>query len=418
MDYNPREPEYWDESRLATDMKMAFDVCNGCRLCHNLCPSFPVLFEAVEGHDDDVDLLTSGEMTRVADLCYQCKLCYVKCPYVPPHHFDLDFPRLMLRSKAIRTRKSGMSPSDKFLGDPERSGRLGTMVPGLANWSLTQPFLRRQMERRMGIDRRRHLPKFALTRFSHWVNARRTATTDPDVVIFSTCTVEYHETGIGMAAMKILEHNGISAAAPDNLRCCGMPALDGGDIAGATERAAHNVTQLARYAQGGKKILALQPTCAYVLKKDYPMLLGTQEAQQVADATLDITEYLAQAMRGGRMKKDFVSSPGPVTYHMSCHTKAQGLRKAAEDLLSGIEGTTVTVVDRCAGIDGTWGLKAEYYDESQKVAKKMTDAFRAAHDTVACSDCALAGLQIEVASDHPPEHPVQILAKAYGLTAQ
>lgn len=416
MDYNPREPEYWDESRLAADMKMTFDVCNGCRLCHNLCPSFPVLFEAVEGHDDDVDLLTSGEMTRVADLCYQCKLCYVKCPYVPPHHFDLDFPRLMLRSKAIRTRKSGMNASDKFLGDPERSGKLGTIAPGLANWSLTQPFVRRQMKRRLGIDPRRHLPKFALTRFSAWAKAHQTEAKHSDVVIFSTCTVEYHESGIGQDAIKILEHNGISASVPASLRCCGMPALDGGDISGATERAQHNVAQLVSYVESGKKILALQPTCAYVLKKEYPMLLGTDRAQKVADATLDITEYLAQELRRGRLKKDFVSSPGTVTYHVSCHTKAQGLKKAAQDLLSGIEGTTVNLVDRCAGIDGTWGLKAEYYDESQKVAKKMTDAFRAAHDTVACSDCALAGLQIEVASDRPPQHPVQILSEAYGLT--
>ncbi len=415
MDYNPREPGYWDESRLVADMKMAFDICNGCRLCHNLCPSFPALFDAVESHDDDVDLLTTDQMTHVADLCYQCKLCYVKCPYVPPHRFDLDFPRLMLRSKAIRTKKSGLSASDKFLGDPERSGKLGTMVPSLSNWSLTKLFVRRQMERRLGIDRRRHLPKFALTRFSDWVKSQEIRATDPDVVIFSTCTVEYHEAGIGQAAIGILGHNGIQAVVPDNLRCCGMPAMDGGDIAGATERAQHNVSQLSSYAEAGKKILALQPTCAYVLKQDYPLLLGTEAAQKVASATLDITEYLAQQMRSGRLKKDFVSSPGTVTYHLSCHTKAQGLKKAAADLLSGIDGTTVNIVDRCAGIDGTWGLKAEYYDESQKVAKKMTDAFRAAHDTVACSDCALAGLQIEVASDRPPQHPVQILLDAYGL---
>ncbi len=415
MDYNPRESQYWDESRLVSDMKLAFDVCNGCRLCHNLCPSFPVLFEAVESHDDVVEALAVEEMAHVADLCYQCKLCFLKCPYVPPHRFDLDFPRLMLRSKAIRTRQHGMSRSDKFLGDPERSGRLGTSMPSLANWSLTQPFVRKQMEKRMGIDHRRHLPKFASMRFSQWAKKHQSTTASVDVAVFTTCTVEYHAAGIGQAALKVLGHNGITAAVPPDLRCCGMPALDGGDIDGATERAAQNVTKLVDYAKAGKKILVLQPTCAFVLKHEYPVLLGTEEAKQVAAATLDITEYLAGLMKAGKLKREFRSSPQTVTYHLSCHSKAQGLKKTAADLLSGIEGTTVNVVDRCAGIDGTWGLKAEYYDESQKVAKKLTEAFHSAHDTAACSDCALAGLQIETVTDRPPRHPVQILWEAYGL---
>ena len=194
-----------------------------------------------------------------------------------------------------------------------------------------------------------------------------------------------------------------------------MPALDGGDISGATERARHNIARLVDYAKAGKKILALQPTCAYVLKQEYPVLVGTEEAQLVARATMDITEYLASLMKSGKLKRDFSQSPGTITYHLSCHSKAQGLKKAASDLLGGIEGTTVNVVDRCAGIDGTWGLKARYYDESQKVSRKLTEAFQLAHDTHACSDCALAGLQIEVASDKPPRHPVEILWAAYGL---
>lgn len=417
MEYNPRTERYWDESALAEDMKLAFDVCNGCRLCHNLCPSFPKLFEAVEGHDDDVSLLTEEQTAEVADLCYQCKLCYLKCPYVPPHRFDLDFPRLMLRSKAIRAKKHGIARVDRFLGDPERTGRLGGIWPALANWANKNATARKMMERTLGIDHRRHLPPFAPVKFSEWAarkNLRATADA-VDVAVFSTCTVEYNEPGIGRAALDVLGHNNIRAAVPKGQRCCGMPALDGGDVAGATERARHNVSLLAPFARAGKKILALQPTCAYVLKKEYALLLGTPDAELVAEATVDITEYLAARMKSGELKQDFQSSPGAVTYHLSCHTKAQGLRRAASDLLTGIEGTTVTVVDRCAGIDGTWGFKAQYYDASQKVAERLTEAFRAAHDTHACSDCALAGLQIETASARPPEHPVELLARAYGL---
>lgn len=417
MEYNPRSERYWDSQSLMEDMTLAFDVCNGCRLCHNLCPSFPVLFEAVEAHDDNAAAVTATEMARVADLCYQCKLCFMKCPYVPPHRFDLDFPRLMLRSKAVRARAQGISRTDRFLGNPERVGSLGTLAPGVANWGNRRPGIRRVMERMLGIDRRRHLPRFAAVRFSEWVRRHdaRSAGKPVDVVVFSTCTVEYHEPGIGQAALAVLDHNGIEAAVPAGQRCCGMPALDGGDIAAATERARHNVALLAPYAREKKPILALQPTCAYTLKQEYPLLLGTEDAQVVASQTVDVTEYLAGLVKRGQLKKDFASSPGVVTYHLSCHSKAQGLKRAAKDLLSAIEGATVNVVDRCAGIDGTWGLKAEFYDESQKVAAKLTEAFGQAHDTTACSDCALAGLQIEVAADSAPRHPVEILAQCYGL---
>lgn len=418
MEYRPTSDQYWDESALEKDLKTAFDICNGCRLCHNLCPSFPVLFKAVESHDDNVEELTGAEMAEVSDLCYQCKLCYVKCPYIPPHRFDLDFPRLMLRSKAVRARKTGFSAADRFLGNPEKTGRLGLKLPRMANWANANPLSRRILERVAGIDRRRRLPRFSLTPFSAWAE-KHLASSDraqAEVAIFETCTVEYYESGIGQAAVGVLERNGVGVTVPQGQRCCGMPALDGGDIEGAMERARSNVALLAPLAREGKKILALQPTCAYMIKKEYPLLLDNDAAREVAKATLDVTEYLAARLKSGELDKQFQSSPGEVTYQLSCHTKAQGLNRAAVNLLGAIEGTKVRVVERCAGIDGTWGLKKEYFDESQKVSRRMTEAFHEAHDTQACSDCALAGLQIQVGAGHPPKHPVEILWEAYGKT--
>ena len=132
MEYRPGETAYWDPAQLAEDMRQAFDICNGCRLCYNLCPAFPALFTFVEGHDDQAGLLTSSELDQVADLCFQCKICFLKCPYTPPHRFDLDFPRLMLRSKAVRARTQGLSAADRFLGDPDRTGRWATRLAPLA----------------------------------------------------------------------------------------------------------------------------------------------------------------------------------------------------------------------------------------------------------------------------------------------
>lgn len=419
MEYNPHHDEYWNEAALQDNIKKAFDICNGCRLCYNLCPSFPELFQIVERYDNDATQVVPSEMDHVADLCYQCKLCYMKCPYIPPHRYELDFPRLMLRSKAIRAKKNGIGRADRFLGNPERVGQMGQIAPGMANWSAKNASLRKLMERVYGIDHRRHLPQFAPVRFSQWVKKRHPVQHPPleevDVVIFSTCTVEYHEPGIGQAALEVLRHNGIRAVVPSGQVCCGMPALDGGDIDGAIRRAKSNVELLASYARAKKPILALQPTCALLLKQDYPTLVESDDAKAIASQTKDLTQYLADAMKRGKLKKEFAESPGAVTYHLSCHTKTQGLQRAAKQLLEAIDGCQVEVVDRCAGIDGTWGLKAEYYQESLKVSAKMTERFEARHDTHACSDCALAGLQIETVTDDKPVHPVEILARSYGL---
>jgi glycerol-3-phosphate dehydrogenase subunit C len=414
VEYRPSVPAYWDVDNLAGDVRQAFDICNGCRICHNLCPSFPELFRIVEGYGDDATQVTVDEMNRVAELCFQCKICFMKCPYTPPHRFDLDFPRLMLRAKAVRTRREGLSAADRFLGDPESSGALGSRWAPMSNWANRAPVFRRWLERRVGVDRRRRLPRFARVRFSRWARTRAAAPR-PDVVIFSTCTVEYHEPGLGQAAVAVLEHQGLTVAVPEGQRCCGMPALDGGDLEGAVERARQNLKVLAPYAEQGIPIVVLQPTCSYVLREEYPRLVEGAVAETVAALSTDVTDFLHDLLRRGSLKQDFVRSGGPVLYHVACHARVRGGGPRGRKVLEAIPGTTVTAVEQCSGIDGTWGLKAAYYDASQAVAARLTEAVRAHPDHAVCSDCRLAALQIDEAAGRPTRHPVEMLAEAYGI---
>src|SRR5258707_3837693 len=93
LSYDPNDPMYWDRSGLAGELERVFEICHGCRLCFNLCPSFPELLNAIDSHDGSVPDLTGAEVDRVIDTCYQCKLFYVKCPYNPDdkHEFQLEF---------------------------------------------------------------------------------------------------------------------------------------------------------------------------------------------------------------------------------------------------------------------------------------------------------------------------------------
>ena len=414
MEYRLTAREYWDEAALDRDLKKAFDVCNGCRLCHNLCPSFPALFRFVEALDDEVEQLTRSQMEAVAEECFQCKICALKCPYTPPHRFDLDFPRLMLRTKAQRVRREGLSAADRFLGNPERSGRWGTALSALANWAVGRPRLRAMLARRAGIDPRRRLPPYTARRFSRRVAGRSTPAA-PDVVLFVTCTTEYNYPSVGEAAIRVLEHQGLRVATLAGERCCGMPALDGGDVVGAQARARTNLAAVAPYVARGARVVALQPTCAYVLKQEYPLMVEGTVARDVATAVVDITDLLGELAQQGKLADDFQHEVGPVTYHVSCHTRVAGGGARGSRVLSAIPGTTVTLAEACAGIDGTWGLKARHYEESQRVAARLMGMLAERPDDLPCSDCKLAGLQIQMAGQ-PPLHPVEVLDRAYGLS--
>src|SRR5439155_1053213 len=85
--------------RFDKGLRRVYDICSGCRRCLPLCPSFKVLFDRldVDAVDGDVEKLPTRDAKEVVDLCYQCKLCFNHCPYTPPHRWEVDFPRLMLR---------------------------------------------------------------------------------------------------------------------------------------------------------------------------------------------------------------------------------------------------------------------------------------------------------------------------------
>ncbi|HYB98681.1 MAG TPA: anaerobic glycerol-3-phosphate dehydrogenase subunit C [Candidatus Limnocylindrales bacterium] len=419
LSYNPSDEKYWDEKGLHDEIERVFDICHGCRLCFNLCPSFPALFDAIDANDGDVRALGAADVERVVDLCYQCKLCYVKCPYTADdgHEFQLDFPRLLMRYTAQRTRRRGVRPRERMLGDPMRLGRLATRVARLANWANATRFHRLVLEKMAGIHRDKLLPDFASQTFGRWWSRRgarpATARQVDEVVLFHTCFVEYNNPDLGRDAVEVLERSGVRVLVPEQT-CCGMPALDGGDVDFAREQARRNVAVLAPYADRGCSILAINPTCSYTLRKEYPELVGADmeaAARKVATATHDLMEYIHQLRRNGHLDTSFRSTPGAVAYHVPCHLKAQNIGFRSRDAMKAVPGATVRVVDGCCGHDGTWAMKTENFALSMQVGKATFEAMQ--EGGVMATDCPLAAIQFEQATGTRPMHPVQVLALSY-----
>jgi Fe-S oxidoreductase len=412
--YNPNQPVYWDKPALQQELDRVFEICSGCRLCFNLCSSFPALFQAVE-RAGDVRHITREETDRVIDLCFQCKICYVKCPYTPDdrHEFQLDFPRLMIRANAQRRKERGIPLRNRLLAQPERIGRMAGMTPGLANWANRQPLLRAGLEFALGIHREKILPEFHGETFEDWYRNEAAPEGDPNLaVLFYTCSVNYNDPEIGKDVIEVFSKNGVSLGVPKQ-NCCGMPAIEAGDLALAKKMAEQNVAALLPEVRAGKKVVAIDPTCSYMLRKEYAELLGTPEAREVAGAARDICEFLFELKQQGKFNRDFRSSPGSIAYHLPCHLRAQNIGYRSRDMMRLIPGTKITLVEQCSGHDGTWAMKREFFPLSMLAGKKAFDGVSEADAEVWASDCPLASIQIRQALGRRPMHPIQVLARAY-----
>jgi len=355
----------------------------------------------------------------VVDLCYQCKLCYNHCPYTPPHRWQVDFPRLMLRARSAETRRHGVTLQDRFLGSTALVGRLGSLAAPVSNWMTALPVQRKLMEAVVGIHRERKLPAFHRETFSRWFDRRRKVAptgTRARVALFATCSVEYNEPATGKAAVAVLEKNGVDVSLPGQ-RCCGMPYLDGGAVREAKRLIADNVRTLAEAVREGREIVVPGPTCSYMLKQEYPWLDGSEDANLVAGHTRDLFEYLAGLHAAGGLDTRFPKAPGTIAYQLPCHLKAQNLGFKSAEVLR-LTGARVETVEQCSRVDGTWGMKKEYFELSMKLARPLFEGIEAVQPDRVATDCPLAALQIDQGTGRKAQHPVCVLADAYGLSIE
>jgi Fe-S oxidoreductase len=403
-----------DAAGLAAEAHRVYDICAGCRRCYNLCPSFSYLLDTIDEQHDGEAALAPHEQHRAEALCFSCQLCYPHCPYTPPHRWAVDFPRLMLQARVARVAADGLPRRERWLADPERLGALASRVPGVANWAARNRSIRALAERWFGIDRRRVLPRYQ-RRFSAWFRRQRPpadAGSNGAVALFVTTPVEYNATATGRAAVRVLWRSGVAVHCPEQV-CCGMPALDAGDVVGATRRARRNVESLAREVDAGRDVVVPGPTCSRMLKQEYPRLVPGAAAERVASRVFDLAEYLVRLDAGGRLNRDFRGGLGRVAYHAPCHLRVQEMGFKARDLLRLVPNTSVEVIERCSGMDGTWGFKREFYDESLRVARPLLRDLDALAPALVVSDCPLAALQLEQQRGQHVYHPVEALEAAY-----
>ena len=427
-----RQPDYYNKESLCAELERVYDVCHGCRRCVSLCHAFPTLFDLIDESDTmEVDGVAKEDYGKVVDHCYLCDLCYMtKCPYVPPHEWNVDFPHLMLRAKAVNFSEGRTKWRDRVLASTKTVGNLAG-IPVVAQAvnaaNKTRP-LRKLLEKTAGIHAGAPLPEFHARSFRGREKARQPAAltaqaagrTTGKVALFVTCYCNRNTPQVAQDLVAVFEHNGIPLTLAEKEECCGMPKLELGDLE-AVERAKNvNIPQLVKLVEQGWDIVAPIPSCVLTFKQELPLMFPDDaEVEQVRQAFFDPFEYLMLRHREGKLKTDFKQSLGKILYHAPCHQRVQNIGLKTRDMLALVPGTEVDVVERCSGHDGTYAVKVESHEISKKICRPVVNKVKQAGADHYLSDCPMANAQIEngmgAAAPAAAESAFSLLRTAYGI---
>ncbi len=424
-----QNPEFYDQASLDKELERVFDICHGCRRCFSLCNAFPTLFDAIdESPTLELDGVEKQKFGEVVDHCYLCDMCYMtKCPYVPPHPWNLDFPHLMLRAKAVKHRQGGVRTRDRILSATDTVGRIAG-IPVLVeavNAANRSSLGRKLLEKTLGVATDAPVPDYhsntARKRLSGHVS-RATVTATPEtqgqVALFTTCYGNRNEPELPLDLVAVFEHNGIGVKLVSQENCCGMPKLELGDLPAVARFKEANIRAMTQAIDQGFDIVAPIPSCVLMFKQELPLMFPDDaDVQRVKARIFDPFEYLMLRHKAGQLRTDFKAPLGKISYHVPCHLRVQNIGLKTRDILKLVPDTTVEVIERCSGHNGTYAVKKEFRAASLKIGRPVMSRVEAAKPDYYSSDCPMAGHQIEsgLANRQTPTHPLKLLRLAYGI---
>ena len=417
---NWQDKDFYNEQSLNQELERVFDICHGCRRCVSLCKSFPTLFDLVdESETFEVDSVDKADYKKVVDQCYLCDLCYMtKCPYVPPHEWNVDFPHLMLRAKAIQFKKGETKRSHKVLTSPQQVGSIASkpVISSIVNWSNSNKAIRKVTENIMGVHVDAVVPKYHSKTLTKLFVEDKTESKFK-VAIFGTCYGEYNDPKSVIDLVDVLRHNNVEVKLIKNAQCCGMPKMELGDLETVIKYANENIAPLKRLVDDGYKLIAPIPSCVLMFKNELPMIISDNEdIKLISQAFFDPFEYLSFLNGSGKLDTNFSSIDKDILYQMACHQRVQNIGSHTKKILGLIPDLDVNIAERCSGHDGTYGVRKETHtyavEIGKPVAKKITD-----NTDLVLSDCVMAGNHIAHIATQNIEaiHPITLVKMAYAL---
>jgi len=234
------------------------------------------------------------------------------------------------------------------------------------------------------------------------------------VALFTGCTVNFIDPGIGLDTLAVLNHNGIEVLYPKQ-KCCGVPLLAYGNQSSFERKSTFNVQSL---ASTDCDTVTPCTSCAHALKEEYPAFITDPQAQKNAARTYDLLEYIALMQKRNLLNTTFQRLDLHVLYHAPCHLKCLGRELIDERLrlLQLIPGIRLERIDRgCCGMGGTFGMKKKNYPISMAAGSALAVGIKEAKPDWVITECPGCKMQIEHITRINVQHPIHLLRLAYGI---
>jgi FAD/FMN-containing dehydrogenase/Fe-S oxidoreductase len=406
----------------------AVELCNGAGVCRKkndgtMCPSYMATLEDKHSTRGRANLMreilsggmpaeefTGRELYDTLDLCLECKGCKAECPS------NVDLAKLKYEFLAHYNETNGTPLRARMFAHIHLLSKAAAFWPAMANWTMTQPAVRRLLDRFVGIDQRRKLPEFATETFESWfsreTDARNSRSeTTGKVVLFHDTFINFNYPSVGKAATHLLRAAGYEVALADR-KCCGRPMISKGLPQAARENAAYNVSRLYPLVEQGYSIVGCEPSCILTFRDEYPDLLKGPAVNAVAQASFLLEEFIVKEKQAGRWKLELKRQPEKAVLHGHCHEKAligsrylkeaMALAYAVEEIDSG-----------CCGMAGSFGYEKEHYDVSIAIGRRrLFPAVEKSPDAIVVAPGISCRQQVEHATGRKPMHPAEALARA------
>ncbi len=406
----------------------AIEMCNGvgeCRkhLTGTMCPSYMATRDEQHSTRGRANALraaisgllpfeefTSDRMFNVMDLCLECKACKAECPS------QVDMAKLKYEFLYSYHKKNGFSLRSRIFANIATISKLGSALAPISNWLSKLPLTTWALDYFLGIDKRRSAPIFTSVPFPKQFDARDTVLGRQirgEVVLFNDTFMNYNYPSIGLATTTLLERAGFRVIIVDR-KCCGRPMISKGMLDEAKANAEYNVQLLHAFVEKGAYIVGCEPSCLLTLRDEYPDLLGTSEASEVAQRAMLLEEFLEMLNNQGQLDLQFKYSAKDIMFHGHCHAKSLVGVEPAINVLNLVPGFRVMQSGAgCCGMAGSFGFEKEHYDVSMAIGNERL--FPAILNTDKESETVITGMscrqQIMHGTTRNPRHLAEILAE-------
>lgn len=409
--------------------------CNGCGTCRvQLAPQRMCPFSSEDGEEelsprakanivrsslctDSVqDLIANDNSSRLLESCFNCKQCQLECPS------EVNIPHLLIEARAQHVQAHGLSKTAWLLSRVHTYARMASRISFVSNRLLNNSLFRKCIQRFLGIAAQRRLPRFTQTPFLESQRVLRDENSGapggnrPTIVYFVDYFANSHDPELAEAFVRVVEHNGYRVYIPPAQTVSGMALFTNGDLAGARAIAEQNLRELIEPAREGYSIVCTEPSAALCLTQEYPMLVPNDDAEVVAQRTIDAGSFLSDLHRRGKLKRDFAPLPISVAWHTPCHVKALRRGTPMLELLALIPELNVALIEKgCTGMAGTFGIAAANFQQSIQIGAELIREMQTIDVIAGVTDCSACRMQMEQAATIPTIHPIKLLALSYGL---